>query len=342
MESRAACLLIGVDGGAREAVAPLAAYPAFTPFDGEGSRAGDTEYWDEVYESGRIVGIVTGTSDSPPARKIESAARIAASRRGMKIAAIEDYPGNFFDVPGAHTDLLVAESRFSEQLYRTRLGDRCPPIRIFCSARYDRYRVRADELRASTRTHWEKSRSKPPQILWAGQPETEDCVLTLRRIAPAVAAQEATLLLKAHPRDRGHRQGVYAALLDGLGVKHVDVTHLGVAESLALAPRLVITQFSSVAIEAGFYGIPALHLLYRDAGGARLREKKGFDVPPYCLAGAGRYLQDGGHERDTLREVLHEEAARGAIIGCFDDFFATRAQVTPALADHLAFVMGLP
>ena len=337
----AQCLLIGVDGGSRDAISPLAAYPPFAVQATDSPHADQVDYWVDLYEPLHATGIVSGTSDSPAGRKIESAARLAASRRNMKVAAIEDYPGNYFDVPGAHTDLLIAESIFSGKLYRERLGSACPPIAIYCSARYDHYRAEAEALRLATQASWRRQQQAAPGILWAGQPESRDCLETLRRIAPAVTALGAMLLIKAHPRDRSHPQGVYTRLLQSLGVDHSDVTGLSVAQSLALAPRLIITQFSSVAVEAGFYGIPALHLVYCDVGGASLQRKKGFEVPPYCLSGAGFYLKRAGSELDMLRTALCDEAARKSVIGCFDDFFATRGIVTPALADHLARLMGL-
>jgi hypothetical protein len=335
----AVCLLIGVDGGSREAVLPLAAYPSFSAPAIEEARAGSAGYWDQTYEVLGAAGIAIGTSDSSAGRAIETQARLAAARRRMKIVAIEDYPGNYFDVPGAPTDLVVAESACSEAIYRERYGDACPPLAIFCSARYDHYRVRARELRRAASARW--SEPGPPKILWAGQPESEDCIESLRRIAPAIAATGATLLLKAHPRDPLHPGGDYARLLGALALTHADVTHLSAAESLELAPQLVLTQFSSVAIEAGFFGIPALHLLYHEVGGARLRQKKGFGVPPYCRTGAGWYLQESGTELDALRRALFDPAARASVIGCFDDFFATRDVVAPRLAQHLAHVMGL-
>ena len=53
----------------------------------------------------------------------------------------------------------------------------------------------------------------------------------------------------------------------------------------ALAPHLVITQFSSVALEAGFYGVPSAWVLVPGAGAQSLHAKKGYRVPALCAAG---------------------------------------------------------
>jgi hypothetical protein len=211
---------------------------------------------------------------------------------------------------------------------------------VFDSPRYDPYRVQSESLRGTTRARWMDA-SEPPLILWAGQPESQDNLESLRRVGPALRAVGATLLLKPHPRDRLLQQGIYAALLDSIGVRHVDGSALAVVASLERAPRLIMTQFSSLAIEAGFYGIPALHLLYHDVGAARLRQKKGFDVPPHCRRGAGFILQNAGDEQRILRRALFDHAARDSVVSCFDDFFATRTIAAPRLADHLAGIMGL-
>ena len=153
----------------------------------------------------------------------------------------------------------------------------------------------ANRLRQATQAVWD--RQDALEVLWAGQPEAGDCAETLRRITPSIVSLGATVLLKAHPRDQSYATGIYTTLLRDSGIHCKDITQLDVAQSLALAPMLIITQFSSVAVEAGFYGIPALHLIYDDVGGARLLRRKGYAVPPYCLGGAGFFLQHHGTEQ---------------------------------------------
>ena len=332
--SQSCCLLIGVDAGSRDAIRPLACHPLFLMQSIDSPDADQAGYWDEVYRSQKIVGIVVGTSDSARGRNIETAARTAATRCNVIIVAVEDYAGNYFDVPHSKTALLVVESPLSEQLYRDRLGTTCPPISILVSPRYDQYRANVDSLRTITRMAWQRPQ-QPLQILWAGQPESQDCLEALRRVAPALRATKATLLLKAHPRDSLVGHGVYEKLLNHLGVHCIDVSALTVAESLEKAPQLVMTQFSAVAIEAGFYGIPTLHLLYDDIGGRRLLQKKGYALPMHCQYGASFALQTKGCEEKMLSAALFNHAARGSVLDHFDDFFQTRTETASILTKHL-------
>ena len=337
---RGKCLLIAVDSGGHDAISPLDDQAHFS-FEKVSSIAPDgIQYWADLYRQQGSAAIVVGTSDSALGRNVESAARTAAVRMNLTVVAIEDYAGNYFEVMDAPTNLLVVESEPAAQLIRDRLGATCPPIAIFSSCRYDRYRSKLDSLRAAVLSSWSQ-RGEPLEILWAGQPESQDGLATLARVAPAIRDLNARLLFKAHPRDLLYQEGRYPELLDALGIGYSDVSGLSIAECLGRAPRLVITQFSSVAIEAGFYGIPALHLLYRDIGGARLQQKKGYELPPHCQWGAGLVLQVPGTEHDMLYQALHSLVLREATICQFDDYFAAHTEMTPLLANHLIAFMGL-
>jgi hypothetical protein len=113
------------------------------------------------------------------------------------------------------------------------------------------------------------------------------------------------------------------------------MTALSVADALAAGPRLVITQFSSVAIEAGFYGIPGLCVLLPDAGGARLREKKGYAVPPFCTAGAVDVVSSAKSVEPSLRRLLSDASFRDHLLRSFDDYFDVHASATQKLVSRL-------
>jgi hypothetical protein len=172
-------------------------------------------------------------------------------------------------------------------------------------------------------------------VLWAGQPETADALVTLAVALPVLRSAGAHLLFKAHPRDPGNRAGAYDALFSGSGIGMTDLTHLDVPAALERAPRLVLTQFSSVAIEAGFYGIPSVWLLFADAGGARLEEKKGYRVPPLLAAGAAALASDALQVPQIVEQALHEPAWRADTIRRFDAYFAAGELAAPALVERL-------
>ena len=333
MHARSGCVLLAAgDAGPREALRPLLqGMPAMLP---EEPMQATQAYWLALMRSTRASGLACGTSDTPAGRALEAAARRAAAQAGIAAAAIEDFPGNYYDVPGGEVALVVVESAAVANFTRAKLGRACPALASVSPARYDAYRREAPSLRARVNAHWA---SGERSVLWAGQPETEDSLRTLARVLPHVRRHGATLLFKAHPRDLGYRAGAYRALLaDGAR----DVTALAVPEALALAPLLVVTQFSSVAIEAGFYGIPSLSVLLSEAGGSRLLEKKNYAVPPYCEAGAAVFAREAEDIPGVFAVALEERTQRENIIRCFDAYFATHVATLPALVTALGCVFG--
>lgn len=332
---------IAVDDGPRGTLSPLATACGKPLEDTAPESAARERHWQELLRNRNASILVVGTSDSARGSTVESAARRAAVQAGIPVAAIEDFPGNYYDLPDGPAGLVAVESEFCREFSARKFGIRCPQIVVVPSARYDPYRARHKEMRRATAACWKQAAGNGDLLLWAGQPETSDAVCTLRALIPALAAANATVLLKAHPRDAGYRDGVYPKLFDHAGVPFRDVTLLSVEGALAFAPRLVLTQFSSVAIEAGFYGVPSLHVLLAGAGGTRLQQKKGYSVPPLCLAGGAAQVTEKAMIETMLRSALHDEKFRVGLITCFDSYFGTAEPTTPQLVKCLdAFASG--
>jgi hypothetical protein len=322
-------IFVAVDDGPQQTLEPLAAHWSIAIADCADPAAVDDSYWEQAIKKAGASVLFCGTSDSSRGREIEPSARRAAAKAGIATVAIEDYPGNYRDVASAHTAMLVVESELVAKLVRSKLGQQCPLVAVVSPPRYDAYRQQAHALRQRVRLEWcNRSRGRP-SVLWAGQPETADSLATLRALLPAFRSQRVGLLFKAHPRDPGYRAGAYSAVLEGLPWR--DVTALSVSDALALAPQLVVTQFSSVAIEAGFYGIPSLGVLLPNAGGARLLEKKGYPVPPYCEYGATALADSVQRVEREFSSTLCDETRRARIIRCFDDYFHTSEIMLPKL-----------
>lgn len=317
-------LFVGVDSGARAAIAPLAQRCGRELYEVSSAAAESAVYWSRAIGAEAPALLVVGTSDSVKGRRIEAAARRAANRAGVPIVAIEDFPGNYYDVDGGAATAVVVENRAAGELCTRRLGSRTPPIAVVAAARYDLYRSRLDALRRHTAQQWALRKAGAPTVLWAGQPETEDCMRTLAVLLPVLHRLGVEVAFKAHPRDVGYTAGLYRDAFEAAGVRYCDATAASVDEALGAAPHLVVTQFSSVAIEAGFFGIPSLWILLPDAGGARLEQKKGYAVPPLVLAGGALTVRNTGDLAATLDHALHDETARVNLMRCFDDYFAVR------------------
>jgi len=268
--------------------------------------------------------LICGTSDSARGRDVEISARLAASRNGIPSVVIEDFPGNYTTVHGGEPRLLLVDSGLAMRLAHAKEGGLT--VQVVPAVRYDTLRRRLAELR--------RPASGANAVLWIGQPETDDSLATLRRLLPALAARAVPVWLRAHPRDAGYSHGAYA----GLDVE--DVTSSALEDCLARRPRLVITQFSSVAIEAGFWGIPSLNVLFPDVGGTTLAAKKGYSVPPWCEEGAAFLLADPQETGNVLDRALGSIEARNSVRQAFDRYFKVREEGAPALI-NLLYNQGL-
>ncbi|MDP1674192.1 MAG: hypothetical protein Q8L65_13920 [Burkholderiales bacterium] len=326
-------LLAAGDDGPRQTLQPLThAYGAIVNDSTDAVWADDAR-WLELILARRPRGLVCGTSDSPEGRAVEAGARRAAARAGIPVAMVEDFPGNYRAESGCGIHLLLVESQSVAAVTRARLGTACPPLHVLSPARYDPYRLQVAARRATLRQAW--AGGGKPSVLWAGQPETADCLLTLEALRPVLAVLRLQLLFKAHPRDAGYVAGAYHDLLHDPALSPVDVTALPVEAALLLAPRLVITQFSSLAVEAGFCGIPSLNVLLPGAGADRLFEKKSCTVPPHCLEGAALHTHDPAALTGMIHSAVSDKTLRAGIVRCFDSYFSTGAPTLPAFIEIL-------
>lgn len=326
-------MLAAGDGGPRQTLAPLGEVFEVVINDSRDEAWAAESRWQALIRTQHPRGLVCGTSDSPEGRAIEFSARRAASAAGLPIAAIEDFAGNYRDLPGNPTSLLLLESPAVVDRTRDRLGANCPPALALSPARYDLLRTQSRLRRVETRRLW--SSGLRGSVLWAGQPETADCLMTLEALLPQLARMRLQLLFKAHPRDAGYHRGAYRDILGLQALSPVDLTSSPVEDALMKAPRLVVTQFSSVAIEAGFHGIPSLNVLLPGAGGDRLIEKKDWTAPPHCLEGAALFTHDAASLPEMLETALDDGVVRDRIMRCFDSYFSVAAPTLPTLAATL-------
>jgi hypothetical protein len=326
--ARSPIALVAVDDGPRSTLAPVAAALAADLAGTAHADAGTAPYWMDEFSRLQIRLLVVGTSNSARGRLVEGAARLAAARVGVPVAAIEDYPGNYFELPGCATRLLVVESAFSEQVYRARPAVP-PPMIVIPPARYDGWRGRA---------HVTVTPRAPYAVLWAGQPETQACVETLEWLIAELAGLPARLLLRAHPRDPARGGRVYRDLFTRAGIDWLDVSGEPVAATLARRIDLAVTQFSSVAVDAGFAGVPSLHVLLPQAGGLLLRQLKGYGVPAICDARAA-FLATGGAQDDSVRAALLDAAARERVMARFHALYGTAAPTAQLVAAALHDIM---
>jgi len=188
-------------------------------------------------------------------------------------------------------------------------------------ARYDALRGRAPNP---------GSRRPPYRVLWAGQPETGSCLATLAFAAPFLGSGEVEVLFRAHPRDAGHPHAY-----KDLRFRCKDVTATPLDELYRSPLDLVVTQFSSIAVEAGFLGVPSVHVLLPGAGARLLMSQKGYAAPMPCAAGAS-FLVEGTKSRSLLERALRDAPARNAVMARFRELYQADTPQAARLAEALA------
>lgn len=303
--------LFAADAGPCQMVEGLAGNPGFI----RAPRLDGRCAWEKYMQRNDVSGIVVGTSRSESGFALEVGCRTVARRLGLPVVCIEDYPGNYQHLADAEADLLIVESDFAVNSTNKRLGSACPIIAVGASLRYDHLR-RQKNVAISF-----KPKSK--NVLWIGQPETEDSLISLSRLLPKIENLELKLLFRAHPRDLGYSRGCYRHLFKRyLGVIQ-DVSVLPMEHVFGLRPCLTLTHFSSLAIELGFYGIPLVHLLFPDAGGARLKSLVGYCVPHVCEAGASVAISSEKDLDLVLLRVIEDDAVRLNMMERFGSYFDT-------------------
>lgn len=326
---------VAFDGGARDvlqAVSETVDLEAVSAL----SRVSFRNSCDELLSQDRWRGLLIATSTSIEGRQAEQILCVLAYARRLKLATVEDYPGNFQPVPGAKTNLLIVESMDAKVHAIERWGSECLEIAIIPPIRYDKYRRRINEMRLLSECGRQKIRSDTTgAVLWIGQPETEDCFRTLEAMLPTINALHLTLLFKAHPRDRGYVTGAYSPLFQKIYLPVRDVTNLPLDEIVPMGLDLVLTQYSSMAIDAGFWGVPSLNVLLPDLGGKRLKETKGYSIPLHCAAGGAYVVTDAKSLRAIFTEAMSDVDSRRRIIKGFDEYFCAEGVVGEAFGNLL-------
>lgn len=323
--------LVAVDGGARAAISPLAAYPGFDYIELDTSGFSTTH---EAFASGVYRALIVGTSDSSSGRQVERTVLRMAKDAGLPTIVIEDYPGNYHHAEDNRVDVVVVDGEFARNLILAKQLMRSPEIWVCRPVRYDSLRQRSQEMRDHVSKRWRADGER--LVLWAGQPETEDSLETMKRILPSLSSvQDVKLLFKAHPRDAGYLAGEYHDLLGSADVDFFDITADTLESCMEYAPRIVLTQFSSVGVEAGFYGIPTVNILYPDVGGRRLAGKKGYNIPPWVSDGGAFVVTDAAGQDKVLDAAINNEMERASVIKRFDSYFSSAVPAGPALAERI-------
>lgn len=238
------------------------------------------------------IGIVVSTSGSDKGVELEHQVRVEAKALNIPLIVIEDFPGNYQEKNNDIPDLIIVEHDDCRKLMANYVDISNRYIKIIPNPRYDTYRT---FYRQNKHKFVLQKINNPAysSVLWIGQPETNEAIDTLNIIAPVLIDLNLTLLFKAHPRDTGYKKNNYRYLVDLYGDLLIDVTNFRLDECVNMyEPGCVLTHYSSLAIDAGFHGVPAINVLISASLKERLFDEKGYRVPPWADKGGAMMVSN--------------------------------------------------
>lgn len=268
-----------------------------------------------------IQAIILGTSEGLLEDNVEVRACQVAARNGLPVFVIEDFPGNYRPCPHGRLDALFIEDGSLTDLYSSR---GVAPEHLHCTGnpRYDHLRiVDREKERAKMRAALGIVRER--MVLWAGQPDGLNSYLSLERLCPYLDQNEVAVLFKAHPRDQLYADGFYKEMLEDRDNFH-NVTANPDPIGLCCAADLVITQFSSLGVEASYLGTPALFALFDDLGKASLRRLKGYGTLPWVERHCAFVLESCNEIEAAIESALFDENQRARVMNSFRKYYCSR------------------
>lgn len=299
-------LLVAVDHGPRETLFPLGDNDAFIFF----KWGGQPVDWIDLFRSQNLDGVILSTSRSAAGRQLELECLRAANHLNLFTAVIEDYNFNFHANCDLKVNLLLVECKKVKDEYINQFRNKIDVIDEGALIRYSRIANQNKNLV-----------SVGSKVLWIGQPESKPSIEVLEQILPILQAANIVLYFKAHPRDDGYVSGGYRNLFSRYGEYLLDVSSLPILSCMTLVPSLVITRFSSLAIMAGYYGIPSMHILYNQNENDYYKKMYPNRLPVICELGASFLLNTQNNQKNELLRAIFDGDARKIVIQNFIEHY---------------------
>ena len=274
--------------------------------------------------------LVRSTSDDVEGENLEDMLAQAAAELGLPVVVVEDFPGNFQGFPFGARDVLCVDG---DTIAAQHAARGVPPDQVHVTGNPRHDALRRVDVPARRRALRDALGLGDEAVaLWVGQPDPESSYATLEALLPAFEAAQTTLLFRAHPRDEGYVAGRYDSLLARVHVTTHDVTRHHDVTGLCCAADLVVTQFSSVAVEGAYLGTPALFAVLPGLGGAYIRKRKGYGIPPWCEDKCAFLLDDAKMAPVVVDGAMHDPAARDMVRVNFARRYTARPPSTAAVA----------
>ena len=285
-----------------------------------------------------VEAVIRSTSEGLTSDNVEQLTTRAAASLGIPVFVVEDFPGNYRPSPEEPLAGLFVEDDSMVEFHRSR---GVAPSKIFITGnpRYDRLQ-NIDREYEWLSTRKSLGLGDEPTILWAGQPDGENSYFTLKRLLDNYPQNGPTILFRAHPRDQAYHEGKYLPLMTESPIKILDVSDWPDDLPLCCASDLVITQFSSVAVEASYLGVPALFVLFEDLGQRFFKELKGYDWPIWCIEDCVFVIENTEEIGQVITSAITDDETRCRTMGNFQRRFGLRRNSARLIANHIKAILA--
>ena len=299
-------LLVAADHGPHETLTSLSNNDAFSIF----KFTGHPVDWINLFRAQNLDGVILSTSRSNAGARLELECLFAANQLNLFTAVIEDHHFNFQPNSSLKVNLLLVQNKKVKDEYINKFGNSIDVIDEGALIRYSSIANQNYDLV-----------TKGSHVLWIGQPEINPSIEVLEQILPILEAANIVLHFKAHPRDDGYALGSYRDLFSRFKEHFLDVSSHPITGCMALAPRLLITRFSSLAITAGYYGIPSLHILYNETEKDYYKKMYSERPPVICELGASFLINSQNDQKQELLRAILDEDARNIVFQNFIKYY---------------------
>ena len=264
-----------------------------------------------------ITNVIRSCSETSNELNLEVLTSISANALGIPVYVIEDFPGNYRHIHGEQIQKLFVEQESLIDLHERRGVDRSI-IKVAANPRY------RNMLTFNIEQHREQGFSNlglgvHPHIMWSGQPDESNSFRTLSRVLKHYNNHEATILFRAHPQDTLYHSGYYDSLLKTSDINMIDVSTYDNIVELYCVSDIVMTQFSSTAVEASHLGIPSVYVLFSDIGKPYLKQLKGYDTIPYTLNKCSFSIEAEEDIQPILDKAIYDQTYRDEVIYNFNN-----------------------
>ncbi len=270
---------------------------------------------DNFLRDSNITNIIRSCSETSGKLNLEVLASISANTLDIPVYVVEDFPGNYRKVHGEQIERLFIEQESLMDLHEERGVDRSI-IRVSPNPRYQNMLAfNIEELHKQVVS--KLGLGSQPHIMWAGQPDGTNSFRTLLRVLKHYKNREATILFRAHPQDTLYHSGYYESLFTTVDINIIDVSQYDNIVELYSVSDVVMTQFSSTAVEASHIGIPAIFVLFNDIGKPHLELLKGYDTIPYTQNECSFLIETKEDIQVTLDRAIYDQTLRDRVIDNF-------------------------